>query len=218
MTADSFSLRQSVAAGGWTGALADITIRGFNHCCDFQILKCIVIGEPQAEFLSLGPEFQARFLSREELLAFAEFPANELPATFVREALEKGDECFGILEGERLAAYGWYSNRPTEIGDGGMAIHFNSNFIYMYKGFTHRHYRGKRLHAIGMTMALKAYRERGFAGIVSYVAANNFASLKSCYRMGYQDFGSALVVRHKGFAMALHTPGCRTYGVKFRRM
>ncbi|MDX1981111.1 MAG: hypothetical protein SFV51_12645 [Bryobacteraceae bacterium] len=218
MTADSSSLRQTIAAGGWSGAFTDITIRALNHCCSFQILKCIFIGEPQPEFLTLSAEFQARFLSAEELLTFAAFPANKLPEAFVREALAKGDECFGILEGERLASYGWYSNKPTEIGDGGLAIHFDPRFIYMYKGYTHNHYRGKRLHAIGMTMALKAYRERGLGGIVSYVAANNFASLKSCYRMGYQDFGSVLVAQHGKFFLAFHTPGCGRYGVKIRRM
>lgn len=41
-----------------------------------------------------------------------------------------------------------------------------------------------RLHGVGMSMALRHYLARGFKGLVSYVESTNFASLKSCSRMG----------------------------------
>ena len=54
---------------------------------------------------------------------------------------------------------------------------------------------GNASHAVGMTRALDEYLARGSKGILSYVEWNNFASLKSCYRMGYADFGKIYVLR-----------------------
>lgn len=198
---------------GVGGKLTDFGIRAANRLSYFQVLKCVTITEPAAEYLDSG-KYECRFLSGAELTAFAADPANKMPLGFVHEALAKGDECYGILDGGKLASYGWYAVSETEIEDGGLAIRFDRGWVYMYKGYTKPEYRGQRLHAIGMTRSLKEYRERGIKGIVSYVAANNFASLKSCYRMGYKDFGSVAIGRVAGKFRIWHSPGCRTYGLR----
>jgi hypothetical protein len=100
----------------------------------------------------------------------------------------------------------------------------------MYRGFTHPGYRGQRLHAIGMTMALAAYRARGFKGLVSCVDVRNDASLKSCYRMGYHDFGAIYVMtlgrlfglrhppgRFLRYPIIHCTPGCKAFGFWLER-
>ena len=74
-----------------------------------------------------------------------------------------------------------------------MTLHFSPEYVYMYKGFTHPNYRGQRLHAIGMNLALQEYLDRGYRGLVSYIESNNFSSLKSAYRVGYRDFGRVAV-------------------------
>ena len=95
----------------------------------------------------------------------------------------------------------------------------------MYRGFTHPDYRGQRLHAIGMTRALVAWLARGARGFVSTVASRNDASLKSCFRMGYREFGTIYELR-LGRLLGLRnprsrflrrhlvyrTPGCRAFG------
>jgi len=55
---------------------------------------------------------------------------------FVAEALAKGDECFGILDGQTLAAYSWYSTKPTRIRPPDLFLRIDGHYIYMYKGFT----------------------------------------------------------------------------------
>jgi hypothetical protein len=81
----------------------------------------------------------------------------------------------------------------------------------MYKGFTDKRYRGQRLHAIGMTRALQHYLDTGYRGIVSYVESTNFDSLKSCFRMGYEVFGSVYVLQLFGRYFTLSSPGCKAF-------
>lgn len=133
--------------------------------------------------------------------------------TFLRQAFAKGDECYGFLDGSVLAAYGWYSTKPTDIDAPGMVLHFDDRYIYMYKGFTHVKYRGQRLHAIGMTQTLEAYLASGYKGILSYVEWNNFSSLKSCYRMGYSDFGNVYLTRLFGHYLTHSDRGSMNYGL-----
>src|SRR5262249_50981302 len=92
-----------------------------------------------------------------------------------------------------------------------LKLHFNPEYIYMYKGFTHDNYRGQRLHAIGMNLALREYLNRGYRGLVSYVESNNFASLKSVYRMGYKDFGTVYILKMLGEKLIYSSPGCKKY-------
>ena len=98
------------------------------------------------------------------------------------------------MDGDFLASYGWYSTKPTAISDE-LNLHFDPQWVYMYKGYTHPSYRGQRLHAIGMAKALEAFSEEGYKGLISYVATNNYASLKSVYRMGYRNIGKVKVVK-----------------------
>src|SRR5262249_10874862 len=136
-----------------------------------------------------------RKLEPAELLAFAEAGKYQLTADFVRQVSAKGDECYAMLDGDILAAYGWYSRNRTVLDNEDLMLRFDSSYIYMYKGFTLDRYRGQRLHAIGMTRALAEYKTQGFCGLVSYVESNNFDSLKSCYRMGYRNCGRIHILR-----------------------
>jgi hypothetical protein len=193
------------------------------------ILKCVYIDTPDPTFLSVDAKYQAGFIDAETIQRYAAQPEYDMPETFLRRALAVDDECFAILHGEALAAYGWYSTSANHFSDD-LTLHFSPEWVYMYRGFTHPAYRGHRLHAIGMTMALGAYRARGFNGLVSIVDAHNDASLKSCYRMGYREFGTIYAVR-LGRLLGIHhpkgallnyqliycTPGCKAFGFWLER-
>jgi len=51
----------------------------------------------------------------------------------------------------------------------------------------------------------------GYCGLVSYVEAENFDSLKSCFRMGYALFGSVFLVKLFGRYFSWASPGCRRF-------
>jgi hypothetical protein len=109
-----------------------------------------------------------------------------------------------------VAAFGWYSNQPTAIG-GDLVLRFDPSWVYMYKGYTLPTYRGKRLHGVGMTLALRAYTGRGARGLISYVKSSNFQSLRSTEKMGFRIFGDIYVLRALGRVLTWATPGCQPY-------
>lgn len=198
---------------GPSAALHDLQQRAVNRLVRFQILRGMtaVLPDVNPGMLDPGP-FQARFARVDEILAHSS-DEYDMTTDFVREAVGKGDDCFAMFDGDRLASFGWYSNQPTHISDG-LVLHFDPSWVYMYKGFTHPDYRGKRLHGIGMSLALRAYTERGSRGLISYVKSNNFQSLRSIARMGYRIFGDIYLARVMGRPVAWATPSCKAYGFR----
>jgi hypothetical protein len=204
-------IRRNLESFGFRDTMYDIALRAANHVTYVRILKAMKIGIVNPGYLDTNPRYQCMFLSKEIVKRFASDKSYELTESFLEEAYAKGDQCFGILDGDVLASYGWYSNKPTDITDH-LTLHFSPEYIYMYKGFTHDNYRGQRLHAIGMNLALREYLNLGFKGLVSYVESNNYSSLKSCYRMGYKDFGAVAIVKAGQRHFIYASPGCQPYG------
>ncbi|MGH9938601.1 MAG: GNAT family N-acetyltransferase [Blastocatellia bacterium] len=204
-------LMNGVKTYGLSDTVYDFGYRGVNHLTLLMVLKCLTIDAVDRKFLHIKNGYTCEFLDPEKLMVLSKNPEYQLKRNFLDEALDKGDECFAILDGDCLASYGWYSNKSTKVSDE-LELHFNERYVYMYNGFTHPDYRGQRLHAIGMTMALDHYLNRGHKGIVSWVEANNFSSLRSCHRMGYREFGEIHILKlfHKYFILC--NKGCRDYG------
>lgn len=211
-------ISESVARHGLPRAFVDISIRAINHAIFFKILKFVHIEVPDPAFLALDPTYRCGFLDKSVLQKYCD-QEHDLSEEFLHSAFSQGAECFGIREGDALASYGWYSRggthvwRPRETSPADLRLHFDDGYVYMFKGFTRADYRGRRLHAIGMTLALKEYRDTGFKGLVSYVEANNFDSLKSVYRMGYRDCGDMYIVATSDRYLTHRTPGCADYGL-----
>jgi hypothetical protein len=204
-------IRNDIQHFGVAKAAYAVGIKGINMLVDFRILNALKIEEVNPDLLESGGPYQWQFLAEDHLRELAKNPENKLSQSLVETALGKGDECYGALDGDELACYGWYSNSPTF--DNGLTVHFSPEYIYMYAGATQPKYRGQRLHAIGMNRALREYLARGFKGLVSYVDSHNFSSLKSVYRMGYRDIGRVVALK-LGNRVLMHTSrGCREHGV-----
>lgn len=205
------SFKGNIRNFGLPRTLADVAIRAANRVILLKVIKGIRIETVDPAFLKCDEKYRGMFLDETMLRQFAADPKNELGHDFLREALAKGDECYGFLAGTTLAAYGWYSTKPTDVDMLGLSLQFSDQYVYMYKGFTAEDHRGQRLHAIGMTRALEAYLARGYRGIVSCVEWNNFASLRSCYRMGYRPFGNIAIAGHGKHYVLHHDRRCRDY-------
>jgi hypothetical protein len=184
-----------------------------NRLTLFMVLKCLTIDTVDLRFLQGVEGYRCEFLAPATLKALSENREYQIEKIFLKEAMDKGDECFAFFDGHRLASYGWYSTTPTRVNED-LELRFDERYVYMYKGYTHPNYRGQRLHAIGMTMALNHYLDQGYSGIVSWVEANNVRSLRSCYRMGYKDFGEIYIVRLFRKHYILCSEGCKDYGFK----
>jgi hypothetical protein len=191
------------------------------------ITKCLFTDTINLEFVSLNPEYHARFLAPSEVWRHAQDPGNDLPETFVRRALAAGDECFAILHADgTLANYSWYTKTTNQFSPT-LRLEFDRDWVYQYRAFTLPAHRGRRLHAIGMTKALIACLGRGDRGLLICIDASNKASMTSCLRMGYRVFGTIYSVAPARFLgrrtakhgvlarhFIYHSPGCRRF--KFR--
>jgi len=207
-------IRGSLSSIGLTHTLHDLALRAANRVMLIKVLKCMAIERVNPAFATCPEPYRAMFLGKPMLRELCREPANEMTESFLDEALSKDDECFGVLAGDTLASYGWYSRGPTRIDPPGLVFHPGDRYVYMYKGFTHLGHRGHRLHAIGMTLALQDYLARGFKGLVSYVESNNFSSLHSVVRMGYEIFGTIDVLKPFGIYLTHASAGCRARGVR----
>lgn len=211
------TLFSNVRHFGVARAFVDAGLRAANTIAVVKMIKAIRIETADPAFLECDSAYRGMFLDEQTLREFAKNPANELDGDFLDEAIAKGDECYGFLHGDDLAAYGWYSSKPTDYDLLGLRLEFSGEYVYMYKGFTAAAHRGKRLHAIGMTRALQSYVSRGYRGVISCVDWNNFASRRSCYRMGYADFGNVVVAGRRRPYLLVHDRGCARYGFQLTR-
>ena len=185
----TFWRSHAASYGAWP-TLKCLGHRATNHLIPHATLVCVLaeLENVDKAFLNIPRGFEARFLSPRELQSLSQIKDYDILEAFLRDASEKGDECYAILDGNRAAAFGWYSRLPTAINKD-LKVRFDPEYVYMYFGYTHPDYRGKRLHAIGMTRALYEYTQRGCKGMISFVHSDNFPSLRSCERMGYKEIG-----------------------------
>ena len=207
------SVVRTARSHGKSSAFYDVAFRGLNKCVYYRVLQCLVIEDINQKCMALPPQFRFVKLELSDLMKFSGNSEHELKPGFIHGSLEKGDECYAILDGDALASYGWYSRRPTLLDNEELMLRFDGSYVYMYKGLTLAAYRGQRLHAIGMTRALAAYKCMGYRGLISYVESNNFDSLRSCYRMGYKDCGLIRVVRVGGKYFVRRQSSCDQYGL-----
>ncbi|HTE54266.1 MAG TPA: hypothetical protein VK698_25600 [Kofleriaceae bacterium] len=203
----------SARSFGPGAALHELKQRVYNRVVPLQVLRGMTaeLTHVPAALFDAG-DYRGRFATRAEVLACAT-PDYEMTPDFARDALDRGDRCFAMFHGKRMASLGWYARQPTHISRG-LVLHFDPAWVYMYKGFTHPDHRGKRLHGIGMSLALREHTERGARGLISYVRSTNFASLRSVERMGYRIFGDIYLARVMGVVKTWTSPGCADHGFR----
>jgi hypothetical protein len=154
------------------------------------------------------------FQTPRALRRFASDPSSEMSPFFVADAIARGDRCFAICDGPRPAFTSWYSRRPTSTGLGGLELHFDPNYVYLYKALTQPAHRGQRLYQAAVSRVFAHFAAKGARGFLSYVEATNLDSLKSLRRMGYREFGSIYVVRLFGRHFTFATAGCKPFGFR----
>ena len=170
-------------------------------------------GDVNRELLSRGVPYECRILDDAEVHELSRDPENGMSAGFVSKIREKGDACFGILDGGVLASFGCYSNAATTVLKTVM-VNFDPHYLYMYQGYTRPEYRGRNLHGIGLARACVTLCARGHAGIVTLAERVNFASLASAHRVGYRDCGTALIVRMGARTRIWQTRTPRRYALR----
>lgn len=174
--------------------------------------------EAVAQMSCPDSQFTFRFLTADEVEAYSNDPVYHLNPQLVERVRGGRDLCFAALAGDRLAAFGWYALESIEPEHaGGAAMSYPADVAYMYFGFTHPEFRGARLHGVGMALALQELAKRGVTKLVSIVAWTNWASLKSCQRLGYTMLGNMATIGGAKRAVGIYPNAAKRLGVRFGR-
>lgn len=183
-------VRDYVRHLGLRRSLLRSTYVAANKLFALSILDCMEIGpgEPNDELLGAAADYECRFLEAGEVDSLCRDlePEGRRSAS---AAIGRGDQCFGVLDGGRLANIGFYASGPTPIlGD--LVVGFEPPARYMHGAFTAPEYRGRRLHGAGVVAALIALFERGVPRLVTVYERTNYRSMVSAQRMGWRNRGA----------------------------
>ncbi len=148
-----------------------------------------------SKYLAVDDRFQITRLEAAWLSRHVDLEDYQMSKSFLNRAQRNGDICFGILNNGKVAAFSWYSNKPSLLLEGELELKFSDNSLYVYNVYTHPDYRGRRLLAIGISNAFRELSTLGYTNFISVVAFDNFSSLKSMYRMGWKKVGQFVYIR-----------------------
>jgi hypothetical protein len=210
-------LHEVRSLSGWRGVARWIFDRIGHRFVNLQVTELVWLDADRAAKLAQPtPGFEFRFLDAAEVADFSTDPGNDLGSGLAGRIDGGLDDCFAALEEGRLAAYGWYARESIEpVHFCGVALSYPSTVAYMYKGFTHPDYRGKRLHGAAMALALISLQSRGVTALISAVDWLNAASLKSCDRLGYVRLGRLVTLGWGRWKYCRYPRPARGLGVRF---
>jgi ribosomal protein S18 acetylase RimI-like enzyme len=196
-------------SGAITAALNRILVKGAS----IDLVHVLLLDADHVQAPPVDASFEMRFLTSDEVRTYANQPGTELSSDLA-DRIDGGlDLCFAALSGERLVSYSWLALRCVEPEHAaGVALGLPPHMAYLYKAYTHRGFRGRRLYGAITAAALKHLEKVAITHFVAFVYWNNASALRACERMGYRRLGM-LVGRPGGL---LHVPGAaRHYGIRF---
>jgi hypothetical protein len=130
--------------------------------------------------------FVCREVELHELARYAGDSAYDLTERFLSEAKVRNDCCIGVFTGEKLVSYSFNSRIPANI-DPWFRYEFAEGWIYHFKAFTLREWRGHGLHGRQMPVIQQKFSGLpGFKGLTTLVVTTNFASLCSFRRLYFE--------------------------------
>jgi hypothetical protein len=163
-----------------------------------------------------GTDFTFRFLSPVEITRAGEDARLGIEKGFIDRATRRGDLCFGVFHGERLVSFSWYAKNCVEAEDHvGVAMSFPSDTSYMFNAFTDPEFRGRQLFSLGVALASKELAGQGIARVITTVNRSNFASLRSCGRLGFVVLGQIWTVGRGKRRFALTPSAAGELGIRF---
>lgn len=157
---------------------------------------------------SASQRLQIRKLSREEAFQVSRLPGTGMPEIYVHHALDRGDECLGVIIDGKPACVCWFAHRPPVALYHWWNVEFLDEYVYVHGAYTAPAYRGKRLLEHNLHAAVARYSASGAAGMFALVESSNYASLNAFRRAGYIQRGTIRVAKIKGRFLVRHDSAC----------
>lgn len=181
---------------GIKSAIIYLLFKVVNKIIFFKIYNIIALSESQLnlELKSEQNEFEFRWLKADELKNMRDIEKYDLSKEFVERSLNAGAECFGVYDNNQLVHYSWFTNNSNQLTDD-LLLEFDKSYVYGFKAFTEKKYRGQSLFALIHFKVLNDFLKRGIDHIFGVIELNNFPSQKSLYKIGFSLIGKITVVR-----------------------
>lgn len=206
--------RDYLRVHGFARTIHRCSYSAIKRCYPYITMNCIWADMRKLNVPNEPLPYDGRFLTRGELRRYANQPG--LAGAGLREELisalmDNGDECIGILDGEKLAAFCWYcTNPPARVNDL-WALEFAPGCVYVYFVYTAPEYRGERLLGHGIKLASREYLQRGYPNLLAFVEWANYSSLTAFFRMGFVQFGRMRITRLFGRTIVQGGQGCERF-------
>jgi len=199
---------------GWRRACFRGAYVAANQVMHLSVFDCFELGRADvpAALTRTDGNYEGRFLAPGEQMRFARQLDAEF-ATVVRDAMARGDAAYVILDDERLANIGLYAALPTPVLDD-LIVHFDAPSRYMYRGYTQREYRGRRLHALGILRAAQELFDRQVPALVTVCERTNYPATISVLRMGWRRRGTVFRIAIGPSTLVGRTPSARALGMR----
>ncbi len=172
-------------------AVTGVTYRAARRIGNLEVINLVSVklaNLSPAPPLTDGLEY--RWLGADEVRAYAADPANDLDASMAWRLESGRNYCGAVFDGSRLANYSWYALGSIEPEHSlGVGLSFPADTVYLYKAYTHPHYRGRRIHHSAIGCAAQFFSPRGISQLIAVIEYANWASLRSHERVGCRRVG-----------------------------
>jgi hypothetical protein len=137
-----------------------------------------------------------QFLAPGDVRRHGRDEANGLVPEMGERIAAGNDFCFAAFCDGRLASYAWFAlgsieaehNRGAEPNSG-VAVSFPADVAFLYKGFTHPDFRGRKLHGEVIGRALLELEPRGIGAMLSTTDWTNRAARRALAGIGFEELG-----------------------------
>lgn len=127
---------------------------------------------------------EMRFLDPAEVDAVLSIRERPRDPKKTRQRFQHGG-CFGVWDGDSLAAYSWYSTKRVPVTAGGSRLcSLPAGYLYLYDAYVMRAYRGFRLAGLMRYRLYQALRETGATDFVSISLTFNRSTRRFKARLG----------------------------------
>lgn len=185
-----------------------------NQVMEVSIMGCVLVRREDLDvsFVEPSPVYTGRFLEADEAAVLAkDFEVAGQEA--LRSAIDRGDACYGVLKGDRLANVALFTPHPTPLM-GELCVHFEPPAWYMYGGYTPKEFRGDRLHGRSFVGGCLGLFDRGVPSVVSLIERTNYRSWASAERIGYEPAGSIYRLKLGPYSYLGRTSRARRIGMR----
>jgi GNAT superfamily N-acetyltransferase len=167
-----------------------------QRCIVLDITHLMILDANTVVAPATDDELTFDFSTPDEVASLIGDDASGLDGAMVDRMSHDGDFCLAAFANNQLAGYAWFAFEQVEPecnqGESlltGVGLSLPLSMCFMYKGFVHREFRGRRVYGRLLSRALTLLFGRKITHLLSTADWANFSAHKSCYGIGFRHLG-----------------------------